>query len=88
MRFRFLIERNPASAALPYALTTVDAEGNALGGIADSDTVADAKLTGEEYAQSELGIELRWKEPPKTWQPDAIYVSQSIDDGIEERRDT
>ena len=65
-------------------LCTVDADGTSQGAIGDYENAADAKLAAEEFARPD---ELRWKDPPKPWQPDALYVSQTLDDDVTENRD-
>lgn len=55
-------------------------------------TVDDAKAEAEKLHQSDGSDDpedhpLRWKDPPAAWQPDALAVSQYLDDGVEDNRD-
>jgi hypothetical protein len=55
-------------------------------------TVEAAQARAEELHQHDGSEDadttpLRWKDPPQAWQPDALCVSQYLDDGVEENRD-
>jgi len=85
MKYRYLIERGPSSVIY---CSTIEANADAreIGAVGEFDNAADAKLAAEDEAAT-VGETLHWKAPPKPWQPDALYVSQTLDDGVEENRD-
>lgn len=55
-------------------------------------TVDDAKAYADRLHQSDGSDDpddtpLKWRDPPAAWQPDAIAVSQYLDDGVDDNRD-
>lgn len=90
-KYRYLIEAS-GNASLPFHTTTVDEEGNPLGAGSDYATLEEAKSRCEDVAQSgdpeNWGerVALKWKQPPKAWQPDAILVSQYLTEMYERYR--
>ena len=87
MKYRYLIERGFVTDAIYCSLIEAGSEGREFGTLGEFDNAADAKLAAEADAKA-TADELRWKDPPKAWQPDALYVSQTLDDGVEENRDS
>ena len=84
-KIRYLIEKS-GDPYQPLCLTTLEKGDDDGRGLKVSD-MAEAKRLA---AQSALhcGVDkIDWKEPPTAWQPDAILISQWMDDGIEENRD-
>ena len=80
MRYRWLIERGPRDDTV--YLGQVDVEGEYVYGQPFlCDDVDAAKAMAERSEQD--ADTLKWKEPQGEWQPDALYVSQYVDDGIE-----
>lgn len=78
MRYRYLIERGSGGT---FHLCTVDGEGLSLGGLGDFPEVPPAMTLARELEPHET---IKWKAPPRAWQPDALYVSQYLDDGVVE----
>jgi hypothetical protein len=83
-KFRFLIEAS-ADPFSPFHLGSVDPDGETNGRFGDYQTLDAAKAAAEEMAQSGDGeqVALQWKPPPVAWQPDAIVVSQYLDEMYE-----
>jgi hypothetical protein len=87
MRYRYLIELADDNSLGPSVyLTTItknDDSGQATrvhGGVEGAKELAshDPNLEGDPIV---------WKNPPVAWQPDALMISQWLDDGVEENRD-
>ena len=85
MKYRYLIERS-GDELFPYHVTTVNPEGEAQGSGRDFLTIDECKSYAQDTAQSgdeeDWGkrVELIWKDAPQAWQPDAILVSQYLED--------
>ena len=82
MRYRWLIEQGGPEDNGAVYLGQVDVEGEYVYGqpfrCDDVDAAKEMVERSEENADT-----LKWKEPPIEWQPDALCVSQYVDDGIE-----
>lgn len=55
-------------------------------------SVEDAQAEAERLHRSDGSEDpadhpLVWKDPPEAWKPDALFVSQYLDDGVEPNRD-
>ena len=84
-KIRFLIEQS-GDPYQPLCLTTLErgddsGRGCKVAGMDEAKRLAlqSASLCGVE--------EITWKKPPAAWQPDALLISQWMDDGVEESRD-
>ena len=77
-RYRHLIER----AGSDIYLTTITAAEPGGIGSGRYDSVDAAKASAAKDPDAPDG--LRWRDPPEEWKPDAICISQWLDDGIEE----
>jgi len=80
MKYRYLVEVS-GDPHRPYALTTItkddtDGRGHKVA------SVDDAKATAA--GDPNLDTPIRWRDAPADWQPDALFVSQWIDDGVED----
>lgn len=97
-KFRYLIERGMpekvfdgnelVEADLFITTITPDDDTGRSGGQAFR-TLDAAKAEAEQLHRSDGSedVPLKWKDPPQAWQPDALAVSQYLDDGIEDNRD-
>jgi len=102
-RFRYLIERGPEEQTVVEledgrvelrpadlyltSVTPTDPDGHGTSG---PYTLEQAKALATRSAASFMDVEetpLRWKDAPAAWQPDALLVSQYLDDGVKEARD-
>lgn len=88
-RYRYLIERGGGDEVGLTTLEAGDDSGRGYSevyGATEAEKVEKAKaLAAQDPASPEGG--LRWSDPPKAWQPDAIAISGWLDDGVEENRD-
>lgn len=88
-RYRYLIERGGGTEIGLTTLAAGDDNGSGYSevyGETEEEKIQKAKaLAAQDPAASEDG--LRWSDPPKAWQPDAIAISGWLDDGVEENRD-
>mgnify|MGYP001486894413 CR=1 FL=1 len=84
-KIRYLIEKS-GDPYMPLALTKLEKGDDDGRGCLVSD-MGEAKRLADQAA-SLCGVdEIIWRLPPIAWQPDAILISQWMDDGIEENRD-
>jgi hypothetical protein len=81
MRYRYLIEQGTDGVYLT-TITREDTDGRAVS-VADVET---AKLLASQDPSTTYQ-NLRWKEAPVDWQPDALLISSWVDDGVKENSD-
>lgn len=83
-KFRFLIEQSAESQRWKgvFTISQITPDDDTGMTIGYADTVDAAK---QSVATDFPG--LRWKTAPEAWQPDAVAVSDYLDDGVEEHRD-
>lgn len=75
MRVRELIEharQEDVERGQPFSMSTVDSNGDEIGGSSTYASVEEAMRVAEESSEGRIK---RWVDPPKEWQPDAIKVS-------------
>lgn len=80
MRVRELIEharQADVENGRPFSLSTVDSNGDEIGGSSSYESVEEATRVAEDSADGKIK---RWVDPPKEWQPDAIKVSNWYND--------
>lgn len=92
MRFRYLIERttdDELTGDPRYVVSEATASDPSYRVGTGSLTLDEAKALAQQSAASfDPEAVLVWKPAPVAWQPDAVAVSQYVDDGVEERKDT
>lgn len=85
-KFRFLIERSSETdkwrGALTISQITPEDDSGSVVGYADTLESAQAQVEAD-YPDETIS----WKPAPKAWQPDALSVSNYLDDGVEENCD-
>jgi hypothetical protein len=98
VKFRYLIERGAeemtfvdgklATADLYLSEATPSDPSYRYGtrAYATVEAVQAAAQEAARYADAE--VELKWKPAPASWGEDALFVSQYLDDGVEENRDS
>ena len=102
-RFRYLIERGlpeqvpvevdgrvELRSADLYLVEVTPTDPDGSRPVGPYASVEDVQALATRSAASFMDVEetpLRWKDAPAAWQPDALLVSQYLDDGVKEARD-
>ena len=99
MKFRYLIERGPTELAAEdgklveadlYVSEATPTDPSYRFGRTAYASVEAAQAAAEEAARfagdPDFGG-LKWKPAPASWGPDCLFVSQYLDDGVDENRD-
>lgn len=84
MRFRYVIEHAPKSAPEPFVVSQLEPDDDSGQVVLYATDADDAK---RQVALLEPEARITWKPAPKAWQPDALFVSSWLDDGVTENRD-
>lgn len=79
-RYRYLIEK--ASDGIYLTTITADDTSGTASHVADLDAAKELANLDPNLD----GATVRWKDAPEAWQPDAVAVSQWLDDGVEDNR--